>query len=64
MLLSNVGMLPATSHCYTFVMRWLVPLSVPLLLFDADLMKVVKRSGGWMLGVRVLGVRVTSLNWP
>mmetsp|Transcript_93774 Transcript_93774/g.268387 ORF Transcript_93774/g.268387 Transcript_93774/m.268387 type:complete len:84 (-) Transcript_93774:1298-1549(-) len=43
--LSNCGVLPAASPCYRAINQWLVPLSVPLLLFDADLRTVIKRCG-------------------
>ena len=43
--LSNCGVLPSASPCYRTINQWLVPLSVPLLLFDADLRTVIKRSG-------------------
>lgn len=45
MLLCNIGLLPKESSVYTVVLKWLVPMSIPLLLLDADLKKCLKDTG-------------------
>lgn len=46
MILCNIGLLPSDSLVYSAVLKWLVPLSIPLLLLDADLRRCVKATGG------------------
>lgn len=43
--LCNVGLLPASSPVYTTINQVFVPLAVPLLLFEADLRKVLRFAG-------------------
>ena len=45
LVVANVGMIPYTSSIYGFVNMYLVPLAVPMLLFDSDLRRVVKDTG-------------------
>ena len=42
---ANVGIIPFYSPVYTMVNRFLVPLAVPLLLFDSDLKRVINDTG-------------------
>jgi len=42
---ANVGFIPFYSPIYTMVNRFLVPLAVPLLLFDSDLKRVINDTG-------------------
>lgn len=49
MLLSNFKLIPFKSPAYDFVGGILVPLSIPLLLFKADLKRIFKESGRVML---------------
>jgi uncharacterized membrane protein len=46
--LCNLKVLPAAHPIYSLVMKFLVPLAIPLLLFDADLRKCLKYSGNLM----------------
>jgi Protein of unknown function (DUF819) len=50
---ANVGLLPFTCSAYAFVNRYLVPLAVPLLLFDSDLRKVLGNTGTLLLAFGV-----------
>ncbi len=43
--LSNVGIIPVTAPSYDAVWTYLVPLAIPLLLFNADLVKIVRETG-------------------
>ncbi|CAM9772691.1 unnamed protein product, partial [Ectocarpus sp. 13 AM-2016] len=58
--LCNVGVIPATSPAYDTVNQVFVPLAVPLLLFDADLQKVL-RFAGTLLACFVIGAAGTVI---
>ncbi|CAN0341262.1 unnamed protein product [Laminaria digitata] len=58
--LCNVGVLPAASLAYDTVNKVFVPLAVPLLLFDADLRKVL-RFAGTLLACFVIGAAGTVI---
>ena len=45
MILCNVGLLPPAHTGYRFVLNYLVPLAVPLLLLDADLFRCFRIMG-------------------
>lgn len=49
MLLSNVRITPFGSASYQFVINYLVPLAIPLLLLKADLRRIFRESGRVML---------------
>lgn len=42
LLLANVGVIPFQSPAYGFINKYLVPLAVPLFLFDSDIRRVVR----------------------
>ena len=42
---ANIGLIPFESSIYTMINQYLVPLAVPLLLFDSDLKRVVSDTG-------------------
>lgn len=44
-LLSNLSIIPAESPVYDAVWSYLVPLAIPLLLFKADLKRIIKEAG-------------------
>ena len=45
MILSNVGIIPVQAAAYDFVWDYVVPLAIPLLLFQANIKKIWKDSG-------------------
>ena len=45
MSLSNTGVMPVESPAYDFVGSWLVPLAIPLLLFRANLLQIIRTTG-------------------
>lgn len=45
MLLSNTGLVPAQSPAYDFVDDYLVPLAIPLLLFRANALQIIRSTG-------------------
>jgi len=48
-LLSNLSLIPSSAPVYDLVWTYLVPLAIPLLLFRADLKRIVKDSGTTLL---------------
>ncbi|XP_038906657.1 uncharacterized membrane protein YjcL [Benincasa hispida] len=57
---SNFGIIPYEAMPYSIVMEFLLPLSVPLLLFRADIRNII-RSTGSLLGVFLLGSVATII---
>jgi uncharacterized membrane protein len=63
-VLSNLGVIPASAPAYDVVWSFLVPLAIPLLLFTADLKRILREAGPTLLAFAagaagtVLGVRV------
>jgi uncharacterized membrane protein len=64
-VLSNLRVIPATAPAYDVVWSFLVPLAIPLLLFSADLKRILREAGptlvafgagaaGTVIGVRVM----------
>jgi len=48
-ILSNVGVIPASAPVYDMVWSFLVPLAIPLLLFRADLRRILREAGPTLL---------------
>lgn len=46
---SNLGILPCDAPAYSVVLNFLLPLAVPLLLFRADLRRIIKSTGALLL---------------
>src|SRR5699024_9452598 len=44
-LLYNLGIIPTDSHVYDTVWDYVVPLAIPLLLFQANIRQIWKKSG-------------------
>lgn len=49
LLLANVGVIPFQSPAYGFINKYLVPLAVPLFLFDSDIRRVVRDAGSLLV---------------
>lgn len=60
MVLSNLRIIPLTSPSYDTALEYLVPMSIPLLLFDANLRRIL-RDTGRMLGAFLIGTAGTVL---
>ena len=45
MILSNVGIIPLDAPAYDFVWDYIIPLAIPMLLFNADIKKIGRESG-------------------
>lgn len=46
---SNLGIISSEAKAYSIVLEFLLPLAVPLLLFRADLRRVIKSTGKLLL---------------
>jgi len=44
-VLSNLSIIPSSARVYDVVWSYLVPLAIPLLLFKADLKRIVREAG-------------------
>jgi hypothetical protein len=71
MVLSNLRLIPLASPSYDSALAWLIPVAIPLLLFDANLRRIFRETGrmllafgigtvGTILGV-LLGVQLIPL---
>ena len=60
MLLSNIGLIPKSAPAYDIVWSWLIPLAIPLLLFKADLRRIIPETGGMFIAF-LLGVTGTVI---
>lgn len=56
---SNLGVLPSEAQAYKIVLEILLPLAVPLLLFRADLRRVIKSTGKLLLAFLLGSVATT-----
>ena len=60
MLLSNINLIPASAMAYDIVWSYLVPLAIPLLLFKADIRRIIPETRG-LLAAFVVGAIGTVL---
>lgn len=56
---SNLGIISCEAQAYSIVMEYLLPLAVPLLLFRADLFRVVRSTGKLLLAFLIGSVATT-----
>ena len=55
-VLSNLSIIPSAAPSYDIVWSYLVPLAIPLLLFRADLRKIIKEAGPTLLAFFIGGM--------
>ena len=53
MVLSNLRLIPRSSPSYDTVLQWLIPISIPLLLFDANLRRIFRETGRMLLAFAI-----------
>jgi uncharacterized membrane protein len=53
LIIANIGVMPFGSPIYSAINRYLVPLAVPMLLYDSDLRRVVRDTGTLLLAFSV-----------
>ncbi len=63
MVLSNVRLIPESSPTYDTVLQYIVPISIPLLLFDANLRRIIRDTGRMLLafGIGTVGTVLGTL---
>ena len=55
MILSNIGIIPLEAPAYDFVWDYIIPLSIPMLLFNADIKRIGKESGRLLIIYMISG---------
>lgn len=63
MLLSNLRLIPQASPTYDTVFRYLIPIAIPLLLFDANLRRILRETGAMLLAFVIGAVGVVAGAW-
>ncbi len=53
MVLSNTGVMPTDAPAYDFIGTWLVPLALPLLLLQANVIRIARETGKLFLAVHL-----------
>ena len=61
LVMSNIGIIPCEAPQYTIVNSYLLPLAIPLLLFSADLQRVLRDTGS-LLPIFITGSLATVLS--
>ena len=56
MILSNTGIIPLEAAAYEFVWDYIIPLSIPMLLFNADIRKIGRESGRLLIIYLISGI--------
>ena len=56
MILSNIGIIPLDAPAYDFVWDYIIPLSIPMLLFNADIKRIGKESGRLLIIYLISGI--------
>ncbi|KAI7731966.1 hypothetical protein M8C21_008978 [Ambrosia artemisiifolia] len=56
---SNIGIIPHEARAYSIVMEFLLPLTIPLMLFRADMRDVIKSTGNLLLAFLIGSVATT-----
>jgi hypothetical protein len=53
LIIANIGVMPFGSPIYSAINRYLVPLAVPMLLYDSDLRRVVRDTGSLLIAFAI-----------
>ena len=56
MILSNVGIIPLDAPAYDFVWSYIIPLAIPMLLFNADIKRIGRESGRLLIIYLISGI--------
>lgn len=59
---SNFGIIPYEAPAYSVFLEFLLPLTVPLLLFRADLRRVIRSTGTLLLAFLLGSGKITCCN--
>ena len=60
LVLSNVGVIPTKAPVYDVIWTYILPLSIPLILFEANIKRIIKESGRTLLGFVIGAVGTVS----
>ena len=56
MVLSNTGIIPLDAAAYDFVWSYIIPLAIPMLLFNADIKRIGRESGRLLIIYLISGI--------
>ena len=56
MVLSNTGIIPLDAPAYDFVWSYIIPLAIPMLLFNADIKRIGRESGRLLIIYLISGI--------
>ncbi len=56
MVLSNTGIIPLEAAAYDFVWSYIIPLAIPMLLFNADIKRIGRESGRLLIIYLISGI--------
>lgn len=56
MILSNIGIIPLEAPAYDFVWDYIIPLAIPMLLFNADVKRIGRESGRLLIIYLISGL--------
>ena len=59
LIVANLGIVPFASPIYTMINKFMVPLAVPMLLFDSDLKRIMSQDTGSLLFCFAIGALAT-----
>jgi len=59
-ILANIRIIPTSAPAYDAVWNYLVPIAIPLLLFEADLKRIVRESGPTLIAFVIGGAAVVA----
>ena len=61
-VLANLRIIPTSAPAYDVVWEYLVPIAIPLLLFQADLKRIVRESGPTLIAFIIGSAAVVALS--
>jgi len=64
MVLSNAGVMPMDAPAYRFVGDYLVPIALSLLLFRANLLRIVRTTGWMFVAFHISSCSSQRFRWP
>ena len=63
MVLSNTRIIPFTSPTYDSVFQYVVPVAIPMLLFGANLRRIIRETGAMLIGFVIAAIGVLIGTW-
>jgi len=53
MVLANINIVPASAPSYDFVYKWIVPMAIPMFLFKANVVSIIKETGKTLIAFAI-----------